>query len=156
MVMCPREYKDELSRNLMLVYTGASREAGSILQEQKANTKQPDKRQILTQMRDLAIEMKHCLMNKSSLDTFGKLLHQGWMLKRRLAGSISNPQIDEYYDRALSAGALGGKLLGAGGGGFLLLCCPLEKQGKVQEALSSLVPMKFSFENEGSKIIYVI
>ena len=89
-------------------------------------------------------------------DTFGKLLHQGWMLKKRLAGSISNPQIDEYYDRALDAGALGGKILGAGGGGFLLLCCPLEKQRKVQETLSPLAPMEFCFENEGSKIIYVI
>jgi len=78
------------------------------------------------------------------------------MLKRGLADSISNTQIDKYYDRALSAGALGGKLLGAGGGGFLLLCCPLEKQGKVREALSPLVPMAFSFEPEGSKIIHVV
>ena len=156
MVMCPKGYKGELSRNLMLFYTGDCRQANSILKEQKANTEQPDKRKILTQMRDLALEMKHCLVNNSALDTFGGLLHQGWMLKRGLVSSISNTQIDEYYDRALAAGALGGKIVGAGGGGFLLLCCPLEKQEKVQEALSRLVPMAFSFEPEGSKIIYVI
>lgn len=156
MVMCPKGYKDELSRNLMLFYTGGCRQANSILKEQKANIQQPDKREILTQMRDLALEVKHCLTNSSPLSTLGQLLHQGWMLKRGLADSISNTQIDKYYDRALSAGALGGKLLGAGGGGFLLLCCPLEKQGKVQEALSPLVPMAFSFEPEGSKIFHVI
>jgi len=156
MVMCPREYKDELSRNLMLFYTGGCRDANTILLEQKANSQQPDKRAILTKMSDLALKVKHCLMNSSSLDTLGQLLHQGWLLKKKLAGSISNPQIDECYDRALDAGALGGKLLGAGGDGFLLLCCPLEKQSKVREALSPLTPMEFSFENEGSKIIYVI
>ena len=111
---------------------------------------------ILTKMRNLALEVKSCLTNNWSLDSFGHLLHQGWIIKRKLASSVSNVQIDRYYDQALHAGALGGKILGAGGGGFLLLCCPLEKQEKVREALSQLVPMAFSFEPEGSKIIYII
>lgn len=154
-VMCSKEYKEELSRNLLLLHTGISRGASSILREQKDNIKQVQNREILSKMRDLALEIRHCLANNSPLDTFGRLLHEGWMLKKQLASSISNHKLDEYYEKALRAGALGGKVTGAGGGGFLLLYCPHQHQQRVLEALHPLSAVKFSFEPEGSKIIYI-
>lgn len=154
-VMCSKEYKEELSRNLLLLHTGISRGASSILREQKDNIKQVQNREILSKMRDLALEIRHCLANNSPLDTFGRLLHEGWMLKKQLASSISNHKLDEYYEKALRAGALGGKVAGAGGGGFLLLYCPHQHQQRVLEALHPLSAVKFSFEPEGSKIIYI-
>lgn len=154
-VMCSQAIKEELSNNLLLFYTGVSRDAGLILEEQKAEGSKKDKVAILREMRNLAVEIKECLIQEE-IDEFGKLLHRGWMLKKRLASSITNEKIDAYYRRALSAGALGGKILGAGGGGFLLLYCPKEKQPKVREALNDLTLTEFSLEPEGSKIIYVI
>jgi D-glycero-alpha-D-manno-heptose-7-phosphate kinase len=88
------------------------------------------------------------------LDDFGRILHQNWELKRALASGISNGAIDQAYDAALKAGALGGKLLGAGGGGFLLFYCREECQAAVNHALSGLRPFAFRFENEGSKLIH--
>jgi len=104
----------------------------------------------------MVFKLKDHLNNNFSPDTLGECLHKGWMLKRQLAKGISNEKIDEYYEKALNAGAIGGKILGAGGGGFLLLYCPKEKQPKVRETLSHLSTMEFSLEPEGSKIIYVI
>lgn len=148
--------KEELAQNLMLLYTGETREASSILKEQKANIKQGDKVEHFKKLRDLAFDLKTELNNSTSPDVLGKFLHNGWILKRNLASGISNPRIDEYYEKALQAGALGGKLLGAGGGGFLLLYCPREKQPKVRDVLSELTLVDFSLEPEGSKIIYII
>ncbi|HEY50566.1 MAG TPA: GHMP kinase [Dehalococcoidia bacterium] len=150
------EHKDELGQNLLLLYTGDVHEAGSILQEQKEKTPQPDKMASLIKMRDMAINLKDQLNDKAEADIFGDILHRGWQLKKELASGISNDKIDEYYQRALSAGAMGGKLLGAGGGGFLLLYCPKAKHPQVKKALSDLPALEFSFEPEGSKIIYVI
>lgn len=151
-IMYAQESKDELNRNLLLFYTGDTREARSILGHQKANTKMEP----LKGMRDLAFELRNYLNSNSSPDILGEFLHKGWLLKKQLASSISNNKIDEYYKKALNAGALGGKVLGAGGGGFLLLYCPGERQSKVREALSDLTLTKFSFEPEGSKITYVV
>lgn len=147
--------KEKLNRNLLLFYTGVTREAGNILKEQQANAKQDDKLACLRKMRDLAFELKQQLNDNSSPDVLGEFLHKGWMLKKQLASGISDDRIDEYYERAIRAGALGGKILGAGGGGFLLLYCPKERQLQVKEALG-LRQLDFSFEPEGSKIIYVI
>ena len=94
-------------------------------------------------------------MNKFELREFGELLHNGWMLKKGLVSNISNPTIDRYYAQAQSEGVIGGKLLGAGNGGFLLLCCSLEKQDAVRKGLSHLKYVEFSIEPEGSKIIYI-
>lgn len=149
------ENKEELMRNLLLLYTGDVREASSILREQKEKTRQGDKMASLQKLRDMALELKERLDNNAPLDIFGAILHQGWMLKKQLASNISSEKIDEYYEKALSAGALGGKVVGAGGGGFLLLYCPEERQTQVREALG-LQELEFSFEPEGSKIIYVI
>ena len=149
------ENREELGQNLLLLYTGDVHEAGSILGEQKANLKQGDKMASLEKLRDMAYELKEQLNNNASPGILGEFLHQGWLLKRELADSISSDKIDGYYEKALAAGALGGKLLGAGGGGFLLLYCPGERQPQVREALG-LRELEFSFEPEGSKIIYVI
>ena len=150
------EHKDELAQNLLLLYTGDIHEASSILQEQKEKTQQPDKMVNLRKMRDMAVSLKDRLNDNAAADIFGDMLHHGWQLKKELASGISNDKIDECYERALSAGALGGKVLGAGGGGFLLLYCPKPKQSAVRKALSDLSVLEFSFEPEGSKIIYVV
>ena len=148
--------KEELAQNLLLLYTGDVREASSILREQKENTQQGDKMDCLKKLRDMALELKERLNDDASADIFGEILHQGWLLKKQLASGISNDKIDECYEKALSAGVLGGKVLGAGGGGFMLLYCPKQKQSQVKKVLNYLPDLEFSFEPEGSKIIYVI
>ena len=155
-IIYAQESKDELNRNLLLFYTGDTREARSILEQQKISTSQHDKVETLKKMHDLAFELRNYLNSNSSPDILAEFLHKGWLLKRQLTSGISNNKIDEYYEKAFNAGALGGKVLGAGGGGFLLFYCPGERQPKVREALSGLTLTKFSFEPEGSKIIYVV
>jgi len=155
-IIWPPEYKVELEQNLLLLYTGDIHEASSILQEQKEKMRQTDKMASLVKMRDMAVNLKDQLNSKAKADIFGDILHHGWQLKKELASGISNDKIDECYQRARDAGALGGKVLGAGGGGFLLLYCPEAKQPQVKQALSDLSVLQFSFEPEGSKIIYVI
>ena len=155
-IIYARKSKEELSRSLLLFYTGDTRDARSILEQQKANISQPDKVVSLKKIRDLALELKGSLNSNASPDILGKFLHDGWQLKKQLAGDISNDKIDGYYQKAMSAGALGGKILGAGGGGFLLLYCPEEKQPGVRQALGGLALTRFSLEPEGSKIIYVV
>ncbi|MBT3362714.1 MAG: GHMP kinase [Chloroflexi bacterium] len=147
--------KQQIANNLMLFYTGDTRGAKSILGEQKANMKQADKFAFLKQMRDMALALRLQLNNGTSPDILGDYLHKGWLLKKKLASGISNSKIDKYYEKALKAGALGGKLLGAGGGGFLLFYCPQEKQLQVRDALSEITWKQFSFEDEGSKIINI-
>ena len=155
-VIWSAEHKDELAQNLLLLYTGDIHEASRILQEQKERTQQTGKIVNLREMRDMAVSLKDQLNNNATADIFGEVLHHGWQLKKELASGISNDKIDECYERALSAGALGGKVLGAGGGGFLLLYCPKPKQSVVRKALNDLSVLGFSFEPEGSKIIYVV
>tara|TARA_Y100000294_G_C8482264_1_gene307260 strand:+ start:29 stop:400 length:372 start_codon:yes stop_codon:yes gene_type:complete len=92
--------------------------------------------------------------SNGKLDDFGTLLDVAWQKKRSLSKLVSNPQVDEIYDSAISAGALGGKLSGAGGGGFLLLYVPFEKQSIVKQKLSHLLHIPFSFESNGSQIIF--
>lgn len=99
--------------------------------------------------------MKELLTEGRNLREFGELLHAEWTDKKRLAEGITSPKIDEYYERALAAGAIGCKLSGAGSGGFLLLYCERDKQPKVKEALAELKEVDFSFESQGSSIISV-
>jgi D-glycero-alpha-D-manno-heptose-7-phosphate kinase len=155
-VICGKERKEELAKNLLLLYTGESRKANTILAEQKAGTRQENKFRSLQKMRDLAKQTRECFSDGLRPEELGKLLHAGWTLKRELAGGISNGFIDSCYEKALAAGAYGGKVLGAGGGGFLLLVTPAEKRQAVRQALGDLQEMDFAFEAEGSKIIYII
>ena len=123
-----------------------------ILEEQERNT--DDNRGYLDKMVELSFKLKDSLV-RDDLHGFGEMLHEGWMLKMNLARGISNPEIDEYYERAMNAGAVGGKLLGAGGGGFLLFYCEEREQDAVRRALGGIKESPFKFEPQGSKIIYV-
>ncbi len=147
------DIKRALNDSLMLFYTGYAREASYVLSEQKSNTL--DNSRTLAQMVSMVDEMESYLL-AGKLDEFGRCLHQGWELKKSLASKISNSVIDSLYQRAIEAGALGGKIAGAGGGGFLLLYCSHEKQNCVRKALSDLHELPFSFELDGSKVIFNI
>ncbi len=140
-----------LSENLMLFYTGMTRSASTVLQEQVSNLN--DRFEILCKMKQLAIEARECL-ERGACDEFGELLHRGWEYKKQLASGISNERIDALYLAARRAGALGGKISGAGGGGFLLLYCPVEHQEGVRRALAPLRQLPFSLERDGSKVIF--
>jgi D-glycero-alpha-D-manno-heptose-7-phosphate kinase len=147
------EVKEQLQARLMLFYTGLSRTASEIAEEQIRTTAQKEKE--LRKMLSLVDGAEKILNNSSSgLDDFGALLHETWMLKRGLTKLVSNSHIDEIYNRAREAGVLGGKLLGAGGGGFLLFYVRPEDQGKVGEKLKDVLNIPFAFEDEGSKMIY--
>jgi D-glycero-alpha-D-manno-heptose-7-phosphate kinase len=139
-----------LAQSLMLFFTGTTREASSILREQVAGI---DRRMpVLRELKALAWEGRCCL-ERGDPDGLGYLLHEGWLLKRRLASSITNPLIDNAYERARRAGALGGKVAGAGGGGFLILYVPVERQDAVRGVLSGLAELPCSLERDGSKVI---
>jgi len=151
-IICNTETKTLLHNKLMLFYTGLVRVSSSILGEQKKKTSK--NLAYLDKMVDLARGLRDQLVcNK--IDEIGNILHEGWLLKKKLAKGISTPQIDEYYEKARKAGASGGKILGAGAGGFLLLFCDEKYQPKVREVLSDLKESPFKFEPQGSKIIYV-
>lgn len=151
-VMQPGTYK-ELEKHLVMFYTGNTRSANSILKEQKKNIDDAAKAENLKQMCHLAEQMKGAL-EQNDLSSFGELLNDGWALKRTLASGISNPSIDEAYEIAMKNGALGGKLLGAGGGGFLLFFCEPEKQEQLRVALG-LRRFDFSFERDGASVVYI-
>lgn len=151
-MMQPETYL-QLQENLVMFYTGDTRSANSILAEQKKNISSVDKAANLRQMCALAKEMRQAL-EESRLDFFGDMLNEGWKLKRTLASGISNRLIDEAYETAMSNGALGGKLLGAGGGGFLLFYCPPKDQERLRVALR-LRCFPFSFEKEGTSVVYI-
>lgn len=147
------ERKKELDKNLLLFYTGIQRFSSEIQADTFA--KPVDKTQQLKDMLVLVDEAERILTDKNvSLDEFGKLLDTTWKLKRGTGSKISNGSIDELYDTAIKAGALGGKLLGAGGGGFLLFYCEKEKQKKLIKALDKLMIVPFCFENDGAQVLY--
>ena len=141
----------KLNQNLILFYTGTTRKADVILEEQKKNI--ADRTSILRKLREMAYIARDEL-TAGNADSIGELLHESWELKKKLANNISNPMIDELYQTARSAGAIGGKITGAGGGGFLLLYCPYQYQENLREALSGYQELPFSLENEGSKVIF--
>jgi D-glycero-alpha-D-manno-heptose-7-phosphate kinase len=149
-----KQVKELLEKRLLMCYIGNLRNARTILSEQKANTKNDDKFLNLKKMRDFALTARECLLDGFNPNEFGQILHKGWLLKKELAGGISGTFIDQCYEKALNAGALGGKLLGAGGGGFLLLFCLPENMPAVKQALGDLRIFNVSLEPEGSKIVY--
>lgn len=145
---------ESLESNLMMFYTGLQRRTASILTEQRENMREEQKFLSLQRMVGLVSEMRDALYN-DDLTEFGNLLHRNWILKKELASKISNPELNTLYESALENGAIGGKVLGAGGGGFLLLYCEEEKQDRVRTALHPHKEMQFGFDHEGSKLIYV-
>ena len=143
---------EELQRNLMLFFTGFSRIASEIATEQVKIT--PSKQKELETMHQLVDEAESIVASPNrSLDEFGKLMHESWQIKRSLTQKISNANIDEIYEAGLGAGALGGKLLGAGGGGFMLFYCPPEKRQAVRERLKKLLCVPFGFSHRGSHVV---
>lgn len=142
----------ELEKHLMIFFTGFSRTASEIAAEQIKKT--PQKTSELNAMRQMVDEAIGILHKEKDLDDFGKLLHESWQIKRELSAKISNSAIDQIYDMGLKAGALGGKLLGAGGGGFMLFFAPPEKHKKIKDKLKKLLHVPFEIEHTGSQIIY--
>jgi D-glycero-alpha-D-manno-heptose-7-phosphate kinase len=150
-VILPGERLQEFSAHLLLVFTGFSRNASEVAAKQIAAT--PRKTRELATMRQMVDEGLSILCGSDDLGHFGRLLHQGWLLKRSLTGAISNPLIDEMYDAARDAGALGGKLLGAGGGGFALFFARPEDHSRVLERLNGFMHVPFALESAGSQIL---
>jgi D-glycero-alpha-D-manno-heptose-7-phosphate kinase len=148
-----KEKMDCLQDHLMLFFTGLSRNASDVAGEQIKKT--PEKRNELKKMSEMVDEAVS-ILNKNSLDLteFGRLIHETWMIKRSLTSKITIPQIDKIYETAIEAGALGGKLLGAGGGGCILFFVEPELQPKVRDKLKNLVHIPLKFENLGSQIVY--
>ncbi len=144
----------ELESNLLLFYTGSQRDARDLLSRQVAAIESDDLVvSRMQQMVELAYEMRDLLL-AGNLDDFGLALHRGWELKRGISAQISTAPIDNLYAQARHAGALGGKLAGAGGGGFLLLYCPKTAQARVREVLSGLQSQEFRFDWGGARIAF--
>jgi D-glycero-alpha-D-manno-heptose-7-phosphate kinase len=142
----------ELNSHLMLFYTGIKRTASDVASSYVGSM--AERASLLTRMRECVDQSCAILSSKQALTAFGKLLHEAWQAKRTLSDKVSNSRVDALYDEARKAGAIGGKLLGAGGGGFILLFVPPEKQAKVRKVLSRLIEVPFEFEFSGSQIIF--
>lgn len=147
------ELMQELSKRILLFYTEQQRDADSILKQQSEGTK--DRMSVLRAMRDLATEMRNALGGGGGLDEFGRLLHQGWELKRSLGFGISNAAVDGWYEQARKLGAQGGKLLGAGGGGFLLVLAPPERHNLIRDALGRPRELTFGIDRRGARVIFI-
>ncbi|QQG40402.1 MAG: kinase [Candidatus Levyibacteriota bacterium] len=143
---------EELQNHLMLFYTGIVRTASDIAKSYVSNINRQEKQlEFMQQLVDKAFSIVN---SKKDIRGFGEFLNEYWQIKRSLSSAVSNPEIDEFYERALSAGALGGKLIGAGGGGFFLFFVPPANQAKVRKQFNKLIHVPFKFEHEGSQIIF--
>ena len=152
-LMVPVARKNALDKNLLLFFTGFTRFSAEIQKETLASLSEREK--YLEEMLSLVDEAENILVNRErDLDDFGRLLDKEWRLKRNSGSTITNDGIDNLYARGIAAGALGGKLLGAGGGGFLLFYVTKDKQESVKKALSDLMEVPFNFENGGTRVIY--
>lgn len=151
-VIVPSYRADEFNDNLMLFFTGFSRIAATVAKSKIENFH--SRKNQLFRMREMVDEAQSILQSPSAnIDDIGRMLHDGWVLKRELSEKVSSSEIDEIYDRARANGALGGKLIGAGGGGFILLYVRPENQDAVRNSLAKLIEVDFEFEYQGSKII---
>ena len=154
-IICQRETLRQLENNLIVFYTGITRSASALLKtQQHAVASQKAKQKTMLKMVGLARQLK-AELQKNNLSAFGEIIHANWLLKRSLTREVSNDAIDGWYSRARKAGVIGGKLLGAGSGGFLMFYAPQEKHEAIERELKELRPIKFGFEPQGSKIIFV-
>jgi len=142
---------ENLNSRLMLFYTGIMRTSSDVANSYVNDIEK--KSELLVKMQGMVDEGIHILQDNGSIDRFGELMHKAWMAKRELSQKVSNHAVDDLYERAIDNGALGGKITGAGGGGFLLLFVPLSKQDRVRNALSELLYVPFRFDYTGSQII---
>ena len=151
-VIVKKQRMKELQKHLMLCFTGFSRIASEVAQSKIANFSQREAELTrMQQMVDEAVQILHS--STRPIDEFGDLLHQSWLCKKALSDKVSTSEIDQLYQTALDAGAGGGKILGAGGGGFLLLFVKPELQARVREALKSLIHVPFNFDDSGSRVV---
>jgi D-glycero-alpha-D-manno-heptose-7-phosphate kinase len=141
----------KLGSNLLLFFTNKTRKADVILTRQKESTE--SKREVLRSMKDIVPKLEGSIVDRK-FDDLGRFLHENWLLKKSLVNTISNPEIDNMYDKAMNAGALGGKICGAGGGGFLLVYSTRENQDKVRDSLKDYRELPFMLESYGSRIIF--
>lgn len=153
-IIMDSEKKKELDENLIMIYVGGEHSANAILKEQSNGISDLHKFEAQKAIVKLAYELRSSLQ-ENRIDDFGRILHEGWILKKSLAGGISNDLVDHIYQKGLESGALGGKLLGAGGAGFILFYCPKEKQDEFRQRMISYTELKFNFDDFGSKIIYI-
>ena len=151
-VFCEENRFEQFQNSLLLFFTGMKRDASEILSKQVESTN--EKMNVLGAMRDQVDELKNWLGSGMELSNIGEIFHKAWLLKKSIADGISDPSIDNIYKRAIKAGALGGKLLGAGGGGFLLFYVEASCQSQVRKALKDLFEVKFRFDSGGSRITY--
>lgn len=152
-VICSRQTKQTLLAHLMFFYLGGSRDARQVLKQQVQNT--GCKFDLFRKTRALVEDFWKVLVCGRGVEELGALLNEAWLCKKQFAENISDGRINELYDRAVAAGASGGKVLGAGMGGFLMVFCDPQKQAAVRESIRELRQVEFGFEPEGSKIIYV-
>jgi D-glycero-alpha-D-manno-heptose-7-phosphate kinase len=149
-IILPRQRLQELQEHIVFLFTGFSRIASIVASEQIKRI--PQNKKELKEIAGMVQQAIEILSGSGDIAGFGKLLHEGWKIKRSLADKISTAHIDNIYETALGAGALGGKLLGAGGGGFMLLFCRPQDQGRIKEKLKKLLFVPCRFENSGSQI----
>jgi D-glycero-alpha-D-manno-heptose-7-phosphate kinase len=144
----------QLEANTLVFYTGISRSASMLLKQQSAEVAgNAEKQRSMLRMVQLAYDMRQEL-HRNNISAFGEILHENWMLKRSMVSGVSTDDIDEWYRVARAAGATGGKILGAGAGGFLMLYAPLELHERIKLALHMLRPIPLGFEPLGSRIIF--
>jgi D-glycero-alpha-D-manno-heptose-7-phosphate kinase len=152
-VVCKPSLVQEMEDSTLVFFTGRTRSASAVLANQSAAMKTADRRALIRRMVQLAFEMK-CQLESGTLSHLGDLLNENWRLKAQLTSGITDPQIDAWYASGIAHGALGGKLLGAGNGGFMMFYAPIEKHAQITAALSDLEPVKFRFDRAGAKIVF--
>jgi len=154
-IICQRETMQELQYSTLVFYTGITRSASAVLKtQQHVVGSEKAKQKVLCRMVEFARELK-AELQKNNVAAFGEIIHENWLLKRSLTPHVSTSAIDTWYERARKAGAAGGKLLGAGSGGFLMFYAPRERHEAITRVLKDLRPIRFGFEPQGSKIIFV-
>lgn len=152
-VICKPSLLQEMEDSTLVFFTGRTRSASAVLANQSTAMKTTDSRLLVRRMVQLAFEMKEQL-ESGTLEFLGDLLDENWRLKSQLTSGITDPQIDDWYATGIAHGALGGKLLGAGNGGFMMFYAPHERHAQITSALSHLEPVKFRFDRTGAQIVF--
>ena len=152
-IICKPKTIKKMEESIIVFYTGRTRSASTLLSEQSDNMKRADKRELMSNMVSLAYDMRDLLEN-DDIEPLGELLDQNWQLKRQMTVGISDLQIDGWYNKGILAGATGGKLLGAGNGGFMMFFAPKEKHTDIIKAMKGLQRVPFFFDDKGSKIVF--
>ena len=152
-IICKPQTIKKMEESIIVFYTGRTRSASALLNEQSDNMKRNDKRELMSNMVSLAYDMRDLLEN-DDIESLGTLLDQNWQLKRQMTVGISDFQIDDLYSKGMLAGATGGKILGAGNGGFIMFFAQKERHAKIMKAMKDLQRVPFSFDAHGSQIVY--